>query len=108
MVHSKFCIKISEKIFFIDYLIDRIQKIQLFSSITKEKKLNTSEYAHKIIWILHNFIVFFFDNEELAFKFEHFKPIKIFLILFYVCEKETKYKIKYIVSVHNYLAKYDP
>ena len=62
-------------------------------------------YKHHLVWITCQIITIFYENKEIASKFESFKSIKPFLVLFYLINNHNELQIKYINSIHEYLAK---
>lgn len=70
----------------------------------KDKSLFENNLHHSI-WLMVQLIIFFIDNPEFANKFDKFKPINAFLILYYLFDNNVSLKIKFIGETHDYLAK---
>ena len=61
---------------------------------------------HETVWLMYQLISIFYDNSETDSRYEQYKPIKPFVILFDCMFDHSKSdRIDYISSIHEYLAK---
>lgn len=77
-------------------------------SSSSQSQFCDSNTLHDIVWMMYQLISMFFDNHEANLKYfiEKFRPVKVFMIIFYCMSNNTKLeRIRYISLAHAYLAK---
>jgi hypothetical protein len=94
--------------------VERIKRLFPFINqlLNYFQKYQNNDSRDETVWMMYQLIIIFFDNTDIAFKFEQFKPLKAFLIIFdsikmnqQLNSNEKSSLINYIHQVHEYLAK---
>ena len=62
-------------------------------------------YRHHLVWITNQFITIFFENTDLSSKYENIMTTKPFIVLFYLSNNHDESRMKFLVKIHEYLAK---